>query len=328
MIVYAPEPLAVGLGTNRIERRRELFRRIRNGHEPLLSVRANDVGNRRRDDGTPAGEVLRRLRRTDEAGCRVARKRKIGRIPARQVSWQILVRLRPEIVNVAGDRQRGLIDLCHGAHDDLVPVRPEACDLGDELEIEPFVNDAEKTHARVGNVLLIVRVGLRPPRLAEVLTVDAVRKGVAVGMTIALRLTQALAAREDDVGPAEQLRFAREQRGGRVGERRELVHTVEHDGCRAQMAREDERHRCVVPQNGLADAFGDQQLVEQVPEKVISRVSAARKMRNRHGHTRLAPHIERGRCGAKQRFFEEEHTPVAREAREQVLRPAIKVVPT
>jgi hypothetical protein len=75
------------------------------------------------------------------------------------------------------------------------------------------------------------------PRLAEMGAVDAGGEGVDVVVAVLLRLVEAVAAGEDDVGIVEQLLLERSNSRRREAEIGELVHAVV-DGAAGSTCRE------------------------------------------------------------------------------------------
>jgi hypothetical protein len=107
-----------------------------------------------------------------------------------------------------------------------VPVRSEIGERGEQVEIHALVDDAEVAEPRARDGGLVLRLRLRLACGCEVRRVDAAREEVDVSVALALRLPQALAAGEDEVGTLQQLRFQVGELGRRAGERRQRVHAV------------------------------------------------------------------------------------------------------
>ena len=99
-----------------------------------------------------------------------------------------------------------------------MPVGPHRRDLPDQIDVEALVNDAEEADARMRDGRLVGGIALGLPRAREVLDVDAARERIHLRVQVALRLVEALAACQHDIGALHQLGFSLPEGGGRAGE--------------------------------------------------------------------------------------------------------------
>ena len=206
-------------GERGLHRVHELPGGVRDARESQLAVRAHDVADGRGDHGATRSQVFRRFRRTDEARGLVPGKWQERDVPPAEVIGQRFVRLRSEIVNVCGTRQRCRVDLDHRADHDEVPVGPQLRGAGDQIAIEPLVDHPVESESRPPDSLLIFGfLEIGPPRAREVRHIDAARKGVDVRMQVPLGLVQAASSREDHIRGGQQRPFGAAQFGGRAGE--------------------------------------------------------------------------------------------------------------
>jgi len=97
----------------------------------------------------------------------------------------------------------------------------------------------------------------------EMACVDAGREGVDIGVAAALGLVEAEAAREHQVGPAEQLPLEVQQTRRGAAEGRQLVHVVVDGEVAAALAGEGQRHRRVVPEGPVLAPHPVEEAVEQ-----------------------------------------------------------------
>jgi hypothetical protein len=188
-----------------VDRRDERHWVVGDPDEVLVSVGLHDVTDGGRDDWPARGEVLERLGGADELRPVVPGERHHRDVPSRDVRRELSVQLEAEPVDVRAAGERGGVDLHDRTDEDEVEVRPQAGDAVHELEIETLVDHAEEPDARPRDRGLVQRVRKRHPCLLEMREVDAARKGVDAGMSSALRLVQAPASGEDEIGRREQL---------------------------------------------------------------------------------------------------------------------------
>src|SRR5579885_1051462 len=107
-------------------------------------------------------------------------------------------------MDVGTARPLGGIDLHYRPDQHEMPDGPRIGDGGEEGEIEPLVEHRVMTDSRPRDLALVVGLGERGARLAEMRDIDAARKGMDIRVPAALRLIKAVAAGEDDIGPGEQ----------------------------------------------------------------------------------------------------------------------------
>ena len=153
-----------------------------NGDETGLTVAADDVENRSRDDGFARGEILRCLGRTDEAGRLVQGKGNQSDIPAGEVGRELVVGFAAQVVDVGSLRKRGRIDLDDGTDKDEVNFGFETGCFRDELEVEALIENTVETGARMrdGGLILWIGGGTR----GEMRAVDGAWEGVDVCVAI------------------------------------------------------------------------------------------------------------------------------------------------
>jgi hypothetical protein len=234
-------------------------------------------------------------------------------------------------VDVRGARQPRRIDLHHRAHEDELPFGTGGGDAGEQLHVHALVDDAEEAEARPWQSRLIRRLlgGLACAR--EVGDIHAGRKRVDVRVQRALGLVQAVAARGDEVGAPHQLCLQRAKRRGRAREAGQLIHAVVHGGDRAQVIRERQRHRRVVPEDEVADGVVVQHAVDErrLRGDAGGLVVGLREVRYHDMDAGMGlRHLETRGAGAEMRFFNEENASLARKARHQVLRALEDEVPS
>src|ERR1044072_2118714 len=114
-------------------------------------------------------------------------------------------------MNVCVLWQRLRIDLHHGADHDEVPIRSLSCDVVEELNVEPLVDDAKKAETRMRNVRLIFGIAQRLSCFAEVGGIDTARECVHRRVLIALPLIQTLSAGENQIDVPEEFLFQQRQ---------------------------------------------------------------------------------------------------------------------
>jgi hypothetical protein len=81
-------------------------------------------------------------------------------------------------------------------------------------------------------------------------------------MPLAFRFIQTLAAREDEIGPVQQLSFVLQKLRRCAMKCRQLVHAVEHERAGCEVAREVESHRRVVPHHRTVERESTLQFVQ------------------------------------------------------------------
>src|SRR6185312_7236900 len=97
----------------------------------------------------------------------------------------------------------------------------------------------------------------------EMRDIDAARESVDAGVPVALRLVEAVAAGEDEIGAPQELLLALEHDRRRATEGGELVHAVIDDGARLDMVGEGAAHRRVVPKDRPGDAVAGDEPVNE-----------------------------------------------------------------
>ena len=102
----------------------------------------------------------------------------------------------------------------------------------DQLEVHPLVDHAEEAEARARDAGQLRGIRQRAARAAEMRRVDRGRESNARRMPAALRLEQAAAAGEDQVGARQQAALQLQHRRRRAAEGGELVHAVIDDARR------------------------------------------------------------------------------------------------
>lgn len=154
-----------------------------------------------------------------------------------------------------------------------------------------------------------------------------------VGVALALRFVNAVAASEDYVGPVQQKIFVFDKLWWRKTEIRKFVHAVVHDGRSVNVYSDRIQHRCIKPQNRLCPAGVNlQQLVKQ-SGCCFSHSLAAKALRYPwayHHNTRLIGVVKfKERCMMIRRnmLFEEEYRTVFRKSHHQMLRTLNHKVP-
>ncbi len=297
------------------------------------------VVHRRRDDGLARRHVFERLGRADELGRLVDCERHQADIPAGDELRQQRVRLLAEPVQVGPPRQCLGLDLGDRAdHDDL----PRGVGVGegrDQLEVEPLVDDAEEAEPRPRDPALqrvgaLHRggVGRRAPERI-VLGVDRARHAQHVRIRVALGLVQAWAAGDDEVGALQQRGLALAHLARRALECRELVHAVVDDRARRELAEHRQRHRRVEPDEIVVDQVvgevaGDHRL-ERRELVVVEAPVLDRRVRAQHLDSLARRRaLEIGGAARVHRLLDEDDVVVARQPRQQVLRPLEDELPT
>ena len=130
----------------------------------------------------------------------------------------------------------------------------------------------------------------------------------------------------DEVGALQQRGLALAHLARRVLERRQLVHAVVDDRARRQVAEQRQRHRRVEPDDVVVDPVVGQIAADQRLQRrqliVVEAAGVDRRVRRaaprRPG---TASSLETGRAARVHRLLDDDDVEVAREAREQVLRP-------
>src|SRR3712207_3138093 len=100
-------------------------------------------------------------------------------------------------MNILAPRQTRRVNLNDRPNHYELPLGAQARDLVEQLYVEPLVYHAEEAEARARNLKLVCGLVAHAARAAEVLRVDARRERVDARVAVALRLVQALPARED-----------------------------------------------------------------------------------------------------------------------------------
>ena len=90
-------------------------------------------------------------------------------------------------------------------------------------------------------------------------------------MALALRFVEAVTPGEDQIGPLQQLLFAIQKLPRRAAERRQLVHAIERNRTRGDVACVGQRHRRVIPEDRPVDAMSGLKLVEQTLQLAVRR---------------------------------------------------------
>src|SRR3954471_7826519 len=111
---------------------------------------------------------------------------------------QLLVLLRPEVMDIRVLRQRRSIDLRDRPDEDEAPVASRTCDRVYELEIEPLVDDTGVPDSRVWDCRLVLRIAGGLACACEVVGLDAGREAMHVAARRPLRLEQARATGENE----------------------------------------------------------------------------------------------------------------------------------
>jgi hypothetical protein len=202
---------------------------------------------------------------------------------------------------------------------------------GEQIEIHSLVDHAEETEPRTADRGLVVGHRVDGARLHEMTAVDARREGVNVRMPVLLRLVEAVAAGEDDVGRFEQLALELEQQRRGELEIGELVHAVVDGGHRLDLPREVQHHRRVVPAHDRSLLAGQIDF-EQRPEQRIPVGLGDRfgQLRRHHDHAGLGAgtDVERRLVAlAGDRLFPEDDPVIPGEAAHEVLRPLKDEIP-
>jgi hypothetical protein len=151
------------------------------------------------------------------------------------------------------------------------------------------------------------------------------------GVAIAFRFIQRVAAGEDQIGAIQQFLLAHREIRGRAGKRRQLVHTVVHDGLGTHTADERQRTRRVEPQQRRIDRARGDELVHQTAQRPFRGAGIGRRRRQvRHHHVDAVAerHLEARRRRVEDRFFDIKHAPRARKAHHQVLGTLKDEIPT
>ncbi len=331
--VHCLEPLAVfGKGEGPLAGRHEGFGAVGDGDALELAVVALHIGYRGGDHRLAASEVFGGLGGADEARRFIDGERHQCDVPASQIGRQLFIGLAAEVVDVWGPWQVRRIDLHHRPDHHQAPVGVGGGHGVQQRQVHPLVDDAIEAQPRMRRGRLIGGIGLRRPRAAEVSAVDARRKGMDVGVPVALGLVEAVAASEDNVGRGEQLAFEFDELRRRETEVRQLVHAVVHGATGAEMPGELEHHRGVVPTNQALGPALDQEAIEQTSE--LLRLIFPSQTFGQHGrgdhHPMFAihPHFQSGlRAGLQPRLLPIDHQAVAREPAHQVLRALKDEVP-
>ena len=106
-------------------------------------------------------------------------------------------------------------------------------------------------------------------------------------MPVLLRLVEAGATREDEVGASDKFLLEIEQLLRRETELRKLVHAIVDDYARVEMPRKRQHHRRVIPGDDRPRAAGSVR-VQKAPQGILPPrfVQALRQMRSRDADIR------------------------------------------
>src|ERR1044071_811092 len=99
------------------------------------------------------------------------------------------------------------IDLHYRTDHDEVPLRSLSCDLIEQLNIEPLIDNAEEAKPRMRNVRLIFRIAQHLSCFAKMCGIDATRERMHRGVLITLHLIQTLPTSENQIDAPEQFLF-------------------------------------------------------------------------------------------------------------------------
>ena len=117
--------------------------------QSLRTIGSNHIDDGRRHDRHPCGKKLRGFGRADEARRLIERERHDADIPGADLLRQVRIGARPAPVDVGPLRQRPGIDLHHGTNDVELPVRSQFGRSGEQIEVEPLIDHAEKAELRL-----------------------------------------------------------------------------------------------------------------------------------------------------------------------------------
>ena len=258
-----PDPSRGGLAEGIANPSDKALGGVRNVCETDVAVRSHDVGDRRGDDWLARGEVLRRFRRTDVPGRGIESERHHRDVPPRDVARQIVIRLRPEVVDVLRPWQVVGTDLGDGPDQHEGPPRRLRRDRGEKITIESFIEDPKESNSGLRNRRLIRRIVMDALSRRKVLDIDTARKLVHVLVQPLLRRVETVAPGENEVCPFEKRRFRGRKLWWRPGKGAEFIHAVVHHGTGTQVVRKQQRHRGVVPEHQVLDALPCKLLIEQ-----------------------------------------------------------------
>ncbi len=234
-------------------------------------------------------------------------------------------------MDVVAAWQVGGVDLRQRPDHDELPVRPGVGGRCQEVEVEAFVDDAVVADARMGDGVLVGRIGDGAAGGAEVAGVDAAGEGVDVVVLVAFRLVEAVPAGEDQVGACEQLRLQGAQARRGAAEGGQFVHAVVDHQAGGQMRRERQHHRGIVPEQRVADAARGDQGVEVVALGGAGCLGAGAFGQDHAGDRQPAGawqefEARRG-AGLVERFLPEDDRHVVRKAGHEVLRSLVDEIP-
>ena len=169
------------------------------------------------------------------------------------------------------------------------------------------------------------------PRLREMVEVDRGREAVHVAVPVPLRLVEAHAAGEDDVGAPEQLGLVVDHLLRGAAEKRELVHVVVDAQIAFEMARERHRHRRVIPKDARRFRLAGEKAVDQaaLPRGHVALAQALGQDRRRDGDAAgTFRHVHaRPRALLEERLFDLQHAIMLGGAAQQMLRALPDEVP-
>src|SRR5688572_29496427 len=114
-------------------------------------------------------------------------------------------------MDVRSLRQVGRIDLHDRADDHDRPFGMGVGERSEKLEVHPLVDHSVESEARRSDAGMIVRLAVDGAGPAEMVAVDARREGMDVRVPVLLRLVEAVATGEDDVGAGQKLALETEK---------------------------------------------------------------------------------------------------------------------
>ncbi len=322
--VDVPQPGAPSAeGERALAGRDELLGRTRDGDPVQLAIVPADIDDRGRHHGLASGQVLGGLGGADEPRRLVDGEGHQGDVPPGEIGGKLVVGLGAQVVDVGPLWQVGRVDLHDRAHHHQAPVRPRSGQGVQELDVHPLVDHPIEAKTRMRGAGLVGGIRLGRAGLAEVLAVDAGRKGMDVGMAVALSLIEAVAAGEDEVRFGKKFAFQLHQLRRSEAEVREFVHAVVDGAGGRQMPGEGQHHRGVVPADDRAFPVS-QQLIQQLAQ-LRSLFGLAQAFREHRGCdddavVRVDPDLQpRTGVAFQERLFPVDHQRAAGEAAHQVL---------
>src|SRR5262245_10924594 len=235
-------------------------------------------------------------------------------------------------MNVRTARQFGRIDLNDGADHHDLPIGPRLGDSGQQLPVQAPIDHAGEAEARAPNAGLIYRLRGLAPGSAEMLQIDAAREKMDVVMKTALRLVEAVAAGEDDVGELEQLGFAPFRARRRGSEGRRFIHAIVDYKEWIETPGEGHCRWRVVPEDVIADLVFEEEFIEQERLFYRRRLGVIRPLtqtRRHDNHPAVAPsNVQSRNHRAEDRLFHEENAPFKGRSAHQMLRSLAHEIPS